>query len=78
MSWDKLAAAWPLLRDVLCVVVALGGLVYEATRPVKSPEMILAWVGLLGTPLFVRKDEKDRTDANGTPPGPQPHEADRR
>jgi hypothetical protein len=70
VTWERLAAAWPLLRDVACVLVALGGLIYEATRIDVRPEMILAWVGLLGSPVFLRKDEKDRDVS-------EPREADR-
>jgi hypothetical protein len=74
VTWERLAAAWPLIRDVLCVVVALGGLVFEATRSGDvRPELVLAWVGLLGSPVFLRKDEKDKGDR----PEPTPREADR-
>lgn len=63
------------MRDVLCVVVALGGLIFEATAaPEVRPELILAWVGLLGSPVFLRRDEKDRGDR----PEPNPREADPR
>jgi hypothetical protein len=63
VNLDRIAAAWPLLRDIACVVVALGGLIYEAAYggPVR-PELILAYVGLLGSPVFLRKDDRDRGD----------------
>ncbi len=71
MNLDRIAAAWPLLRDIACVVVALGGLIFEATRTGDvRPELILAWVGLLGSPVFLRKDAKERDE-------PEAREADR-
>lgn len=79
MNWDKLAAAWPLVRDVVIVAVALAGLVFEAVNGnAVRQEMILAWTGLLLSPVVIRGDAKDRrADPPETAPPPAPREADR-
>lgn len=74
MNWDRLAAAWPLVRDVVIVAVALGLIVFEATiydGPVREP-LLFVYVGLLGSPVFLRGDAKDRR--NGSQPAPPPTE----
>lgn len=78
MNWDRLASVWPLLRDVIIVTVALGLIVFEATihdGPVREP-LLFVYVGLLGSPVFLRGDAKDRRDGNQPAP-PEPREAER-
>lgn len=61
---QTLLAAWPLVRDVIIVIVALGLIVYEAVfydGQVRQP-LIIAYVGLLASPVFLRSDAKDRSD----------------
>lgn len=67
------------MRDVIIVAVALAGLVFEAVNgaPVRQ-EMILAWTGLLLSPVVIRGDTKDRhADPPDTAPPPAPREVDR-
>lgn len=79
-SPDRLAALWPLVRDVIIVVTALGLLAFEAmfhSGDVREP-LVLAYVGLLATPVFLRGDAKDRSNGNQpAPPPPEPREAER-
>lgn len=60
MNFDRLAAGWPLIRDVMIVTVALGLIIYEAAfypGPVRE-SLLLAYTGLLASPVFFRRDEK--------------------
>lgn len=69
---QTLLAAWPLLRDVIIVITALGLIVYEAVfydGEVRQP-LLIAYVGLLASPVFLRGDAKDRGD-DGAEPQPQ-------
>lgn len=54
------------LRDLVTFLLGAIGLVYEAlTGGVEKPTLIIAFVGLMGLPLFIRGDE-----AHQTPPPP--------
>lgn len=69
---ERLTALWPLVRDVIIVVTALGLIVFEAVfhdGEVRQA-LIVAYVGLLASPVFLRRDEKDRQ------PEPPPREVE--
>jgi hypothetical protein len=70
VTWERLAAAWPLLRDIVIVATALGLLVYEVRWGGARQQVLIAATGLLVSPVFLRRDEKDQ-------PEPKPGEADR-
>lgn len=67
MTLERWKEAWPLLRDVACVVAGLGGLIFEAVYggPVRA-ELVMAWGGLLASPVFIRGDAKDRDSKDST------------
>lgn len=70
MDWDRLSERWPLLRDVLIVVTALGLIVFEAVLyggPVRQ-SLLLLYSGLLATPIFLRADNRR---SNGQPHTPE-------
>lgn len=74
---ERLAELWPLIRDVTIVTVALLLLAYEAilySGEIRQ-QLVLAYVGLLASPVFLRGDRRARSD--GTAPVPEAHEVDR-
>lgn len=57
--WGSFARAWPLLRDPLIVLTALGLIAVEAKGGVSHPERLTAYLAMLGLPLVLRRDQKD-------------------
>ena len=53
-------------RDRLLFVVGLAGIVYETVSGgAEKPTLIIAFVGMLGLPLFIKTDEQHQ---DGDPP----------
>jgi hypothetical protein len=60
--------SWQTLRDPLIVLTGLGLSIYEATlAQTFHPELLIFFAGIIGAPLFMRKDEK-RNDGQAAPP----------
>lgn len=54
-------------RDTLLFFVGLGGIVYETlTNGAEKPTLIIAFVGMLGLPLFIRNDEAHKSQEPDT------------
>ena len=50
-----------ITRDTILFIVGLGGIVYETfSGGPEKPTLIVAFVGMLGLPLFIRTDEQRR------------------
>jgi hypothetical protein len=73
VNLDRWTAAWPLLRDAAIVLTALGLLCFEVAGEARQ-EVLLACTGLLLSPVFFRKDERDHRDREE--PDPKTREAD--
>ena len=70
MDWDRLTAAWPLLRDVTIVLTALVLIVHEAVFH-EGPErtgLLLLFTGMLGLPAFLRADARRSNGQQQSPP----------
>lgn len=76
-SSQTFLSAWPLVRDVVIVTTALGLIIYEAVfyNGEVRQALLLVYVGLLGSPVFLRKDAKDAGD-DGPEPHPRPREVE--
>ena len=61
------AVKWPsarLSRDTILFGSGLAGLAYETiSKGAEKPTLIVAFVGMLGLPLFIRGDEARKADA---------------
>ena len=70
-----MTAWWPLLRDVAIVTTALMLIVFEAVfrDGPERPTLLLLYTGMIGLPVFLRKDERS---SNGQPsePAPEPEQ----
>lgn len=73
MDWDRLSAAWPLIRDVLIVVTALGLIVFEAVfhKGDARESLLFLYSGLLAAPIFLRADSRRSNDQPHSPEKPQ-------
>ena len=59
-----------ITRDTILFIFGLGGIVYETlSGGAEKPTLIIAFVGMLGLPLFIRSDEQRNHEA---PPPPSP------
>jgi hypothetical protein len=59
-----------ITRDTILFVVGLGGIVYETVSGgAEKPTLIIAFVGMVGLPLFIRNDEQRQPPP---PPPPEP------
>jgi len=48
------------VRDATTYLIGAGGLIYETVvGGAEKPTLIIAFVGMLGLPLFLKKDEAD-------------------
>ena len=71
VSWASAERAWPLLRDAVIVITALGLIVFEAVFKAEPREsLIAAYIGLFMSPVFIRSDS--RSTSNGDKPAPEP------
>jgi hypothetical protein len=75
-------ARWPLrslhrpTRDGILLVVGLAGLYHETVLTnLDRPDLIIAFFGMIGSPMFLRVDER-RNRRNQPPPPPPPPPAD--
>lgn len=60
-------------RDTLLFVLGLAGLVYETiSGGAEKPTLIIAFVGMMGLPLFIRGNDDDDEDPPRRPPRPRP------
>lgn len=56
-------------RDAILFVVGLAGITYETIKGgTEEPTLIIAFVGMMGLPLFIKTDEM-----RNRPPDPPPH-----
>lgn len=71
-----------ITRDTILFVTGLGGIGYETfSGGMEKPTLIIAFVGMLGLPLFIRTDEQRSRDVPPPPPPvmpPAPDEEARR
>lgn len=59
----KLPAA-QITRDTILFVGGLAGLTYETlTAHAEKPTLIIAFIGMLGLPIFIRSDEARKLTA---------------
>jgi hypothetical protein len=48
------------IRDTILFVVGVAGVVYETlAEQVDRPYLLAAFLGMVGLPVFIRKDERD-------------------
>lgn len=75
MNFDRLTAAWPLMRDVAIVATALVLIVFEAVfrEGPERPTLLLLYTGMLGLPAFLRADQR----RSAPHPPDEPQEAER-
>lgn len=56
--------SFKITRDTICFVGGLAGLAHQTLiASAEKPTLIIAFVGMLGLPLFIRGDEARRSDA---------------
>lgn len=60
-----------LSRDTILFGAGMAGIAYETLSGRSDPTLVVAFIGMLGSPLIIRTDEK-RAKEPPVPPSPAP------